>query len=109
VTKESKGKAQPDYTKFLTPDGLKGKVIGIDKKKSENQYLNQLLEQAVSLMKQQGATIIEIEYVDKVNKHGDAEFEVLKYEFKYGYQQIPVHGQQPNKNIERPDRIQQNK
>jgi amidase len=84
VTKESEGKAQKDYTTFLKVDGLKGKVIGIDKKKSENQYLNHLLDQAVTLMKQQGATVIEIEYLDKVNKNGDAEFEVLKYEFKYG-------------------------
>lgn len=84
VTKESEGKVQPDYTAFLKADGLKGKVIGIDKKKSENQYLNKLLEQAINLMKQQGASIVEIDYLDKVNKNGDAEFEVLKYEFKYG-------------------------
>jgi len=107
VTKESKGKAQPDYTKFLTPDGLKGKVIGIDKKKSENQYLNQLLEQAVSLMKQQGATIIEIEYVDKVNKHGDAEFEVLKYEFKYGINKYLSTANSPIKTLK--DLIEFNK
>ena len=107
VTKESEGKAQPDYTKFLTPDGLKGKVIGIDKKKSENQYLNQLLEQAVSLMKQQGATIIEIEYVDKVNKHGDAEFEVLKYEFKYGINKYLSTANSPIKTLK--DLIEFNK
>jgi amidase len=83
-TKESIGKALPDYTKFLDPDGLKGKRIGIEKKKYENQFLNQLLQKAIDLMKQQGAEIIELAYLDKLNMLGDAEFEVMKYEFKYG-------------------------
>jgi amidase len=83
-TKESIGKALPDYTKFLDPDGLKGKRIGIEKKKYENQFLNQLLQKAIDLMKQQGAEIIELAYLDKLNALGDAEFEVMKYEFKYG-------------------------
>lgn len=33
-------------------------------------------------MKQQGAEVIEIEYLDKINKLGDAEYELMKYEFK---------------------------
>lgn len=84
VTKESEGKAQPDYTKFLNADGLKGKRIGVEKKKSANQFLNQLQDKAIDLMKQQGATIVEINYLDEVNKNGAAEFEVLKFEFKDG-------------------------
>ncbi|HMK27733.1 MAG TPA: amidase [Chitinophagaceae bacterium] len=83
-TKESEGKAAVDYTKFLDPNGLKGKRIGIEKKKYENQFLNQLLQKAIDLLKQQGAEIIELDYLDKLNALGDAEFEVLKYEFKYG-------------------------
>jgi amidase len=35
-------------------------------------------------MKQQGATIVEIEYLDKINANGNAENEVLQFEFKYG-------------------------
>jgi amidase len=81
VTKESEGKVS-DYTTFLKTDALKGKTIGIEKKRSENTSLNKLLEQAVNLMKQQGATVIEIEYMDKINANGDAEFDVLKFEFK---------------------------
>ena len=84
ATKESEGKAQIDYTKFLDANGLKGKRIGVEKKKYANQFFNQLQDIAIELMKQQGATIIEISYVDKVNKNGQAEFDVLKYEFKYG-------------------------
>jgi amidase len=107
VTKESEGKVQADYTKFLIADGLKGKKIGIDKKKSENQFLNRLLEEAVTLMKQRGATVIEIEYLDKVNKNGDAEFDVLKYEFKYGINKYLSSANSPMKTLK--DLIEFNK
>lgn len=81
ITKESEGRVV-DYTSFLKADALKGKTIGIEKKKSENTLLNKLLEQAVNLMKQQGAAVVEIEYMEKINANGDAEFDVLKFEFK---------------------------
>jgi amidase len=83
-TKESEGKIAADYTKFLDPGGLSGKRIGIEKKKYENQFLNRLLQKAVDLMKQQGAEIIELAYLDKLNALGDAETTVLQYEFKDG-------------------------
>ena len=83
-SKESEGKFAIDYAKFLDANALKGKRIGIEKKKYENQFLNQLLEKAIALMKQQGAEIIELEYLDKLNALGDAELEVMKFEFKYG-------------------------
>ena len=85
ITKESEGKVQPDYTKFLDANGLKGKRIGIEKKpQGDNQFMHALIQRAVQLMKQQGAEIIEIEYLDKINKKGDAEFLVMQYEFKDG-------------------------
>ena len=83
-TKESEGKAFADYTKFLDVNGLKGKRIGIEKKKYDNQFLNKLQQKAVDLMKQQGAEIIELDYLDKFNPLGNAEFDLMKYEFKYG-------------------------
>ncbi len=85
VTKESDGKTHPDYTKFLDENGLKGKRIGIDKKpQGDNQYMHVLIKKAIDTLKQQGAEIIEIEYFDKISKLGDAEFELMKYEFKDG-------------------------
>jgi amidase len=85
VTLESKGKAQKDYTTFLDINALKGKRIGIEKKtQGNNKYINALLEDAINLLKKQGAVIIEIDYVDKINALGQAEFEVLQYEFKDG-------------------------
>lgn len=85
TTNESKGKSYTDYTQFLDLDALKGKRIGIEKKpQGNNQYINEILENAITILKQQGATIVEIDYVDKINALGEAEFEVLQYEFKDG-------------------------
>ncbi len=85
VTLESKGKFKNDYTTFLDVNALKGKRIGIEKKpQGNNQYINILLADAIQLLKKQGATIVEIDYVDKINASGQAEFEVLQYEFKEG-------------------------
>lgn len=83
VTKESVGKAAK-YTKFLDANGLKGKRIGVEKKKYINQFLNELQEKALNVLKQQGAIIIEIEYLEGVNALGNDELELMKYEFKYG-------------------------
>lgn len=85
VTKESDGKTHPDYTKFLDANTLKGKRIGVEKKpQGDNQFLHALQQKAIDLLKQQGATVVEIEYLDKINKLGEAEFLVLQYEFKDG-------------------------
>ncbi len=85
VTRESEGKVHPDYTKFLDINGLKAKRIGVEKKpQGDNQYLHALQQKVTDLLKQQGAEVIEIEYLDKINKLGDSEFLVLEYEFKDG-------------------------
>jgi amidase len=83
VTEESNGRSLSDYTRFLDPKGLNGKRIGIEKKpQSENRYINALFEQAVALMKARGAVVVETEYVDAINKLGEAEFAVLQVEFR---------------------------
>ncbi|MFY7839469.1 MAG: amidase [Lacibacter sp.] len=84
VTKESEGKTVTDYTAFCKTDGLKGKRLGVEKKKYDNQFLNRLLEKAIADLKLQGAEVVELEYLDKLNALGDAEFDVLKFEFKDG-------------------------
>ena len=85
ITKESEGKVHPDYTTFLDANALKGKRIGVEKKtQGDNQYMHALQQKAIDLLKQQGAEIIEIEYTDKINKLGDAEFLLMQYEFKDG-------------------------
>jgi len=46
--------------------------------------LHALFQKVVDILEQQGATIVEIEYAEKMDKLGNAEFEVLQYEFKDG-------------------------
>lgn len=84
ITQESIGKSVTDYTQFLKTDGLKGKRIGIEKKPYTNPLLDDLFQKALNVLKKQGATIVEIEYLDKINANGNAENEVLQFEFKYG-------------------------
>jgi amidase len=85
VTNESNGKSQTDYATFLDVNALKGKRIGVDKKpQGDNQYLHALQQRAIELIRQSGAEIVELEYLEKINKAGDAEFLVLQYEFRDG-------------------------
>ena len=85
VTSESNGKSFADYTQFLNSNALKGKRIGIEKKpQGNNQFINLLLKNAIELLKQKGAIIVEIDYISKFDALSEAEFEVLQYEFKEG-------------------------
>ena len=85
VTNESMGKSFTDYTPFLNASALKGKRIGVERKQQgKNQYMHQLQQNAIDLIKKQGAIVIEIDYLDKVNELGGDEFEVMQYEFKEG-------------------------
>ena len=62
VTQEGAGKAQPDYTKFLDANALKGKRLGVEKNhlKGTSDAIP-LLQAAVELLRAQGATVVEVE------------------------------------------------
>ena len=74
-----------DYTSFLKADSLTGQRLGVEKA-----HLNgppavaKLLKAAVEALKARGATVVEIELNKLINPLGDAEFNVLLYEFKVG-------------------------
>lgn len=85
ITNESKGKSFTDYTRFLDGNALQGKRIGVERKpQGNNQFINELLANAITILKKQGAIIVEIDYIDQIDVLGEAEFEVLQYEFKDG-------------------------
>ena len=50
-------------------------------------------------MKQQGAEIIEIEFLDKINANGEAEFTLMCYEFKYGINKYLSTANSPMKTL----------
>ncbi|QHT70976.1 amidase [Rhodocytophaga rosea] len=85
VTLESNGKIKPDYTQFLDANGLQGKRIGIVKEFMKgHEGVDELLKKSMELLKSKGAILVEVEVIEKFNKLGDAEFTLLKYEFKDG-------------------------
>jgi amidase len=100
VTANSNGKAQKDYIQFLNTNGLKGKKIGVEKSFLKGQPdVVGLFNQAIGLLKQQGATIIEIELLKETGKLGDAELTVLKYEFKDGVNKYLAAANAPVKTL----------
>jgi amidase len=89
-----------NYSLFLKTDALKGKRIGIDrKKKSNNQNLEKLLNEAIAVMQQQGAVIIEIDYLAKINPLGKYELEILQTEFKDGVNKYLARGNSKMKTL----------
>ena len=85
VTNESTGKTYKDYTIFLNANGLRGKRIGIEKDFLKgHEGVVSLYKQAIETLKKQGAVIIEVELLKATKDLGDAEFTMMKYEFKDG-------------------------
>jgi len=82
ITGESEDQLQSDYTLFLQSDGLIGKRIGVVRQLfNSNPDLNDLLEKQLDILRQGGATLIDVEFTI-FRELRDAEFEVLLYEFK---------------------------
>jgi amidase len=100
-TLEQTGKALKDYTQFLDPDGLKGKRLGIEKSaiKSGNSAAQALLQEAITLMRSKGATIVEVELLKELRSIGNAEFLVLLYEFKAGVNDYLSHANSAMKSL----------
>jgi amidase len=78
-------KKPTDYMRQLRPDALKGQKLGVEKSHLASQTAaGELLRQAVAVLKAQGATIVEVDVRSAVAPIGEAEFDVLLYEFKDG-------------------------
>ncbi|MCU0472373.1 MAG: amidase [Bacteroidales bacterium] len=80
----SAGKYINDYTKYLKPDGLKGKRIGLVKNSGGySDKVDTLMREAIRCMTAQGAEIIEVE-APEGGEYDDPSFQVMLYEFKDG-------------------------
>jgi len=84
TTRASRGKAAEDYTKFLDPDGLKGARIGVFHSASvdDDPWVASALKEALAVMKERGAVIVDPVKIETASKLGDVGYEVLLYEFK---------------------------
>jgi amidase len=71
-----------DYTQFLVKDGLRGMKIGVARQYwGKNDKVDKLIEPHLQVLKDGGATLVDVEF-PKLQNFGDAEFDVLLYEFK---------------------------
>jgi amidase len=74
-----------DYTRTLDADGLKGMRIGVARNFfGFDSRVDAIMEDAIRVMRERGAVIVDNANVPNADKYGREEFEVLLYEFKAG-------------------------
>jgi amidase len=82
-TAASSGKSYTDYTQFLKADGLKDARIGVARKYfGFSDAVDALMNEAIDVMRKQGATIMDPADIDSYGKFDDTELLVLTYELK---------------------------
>jgi amidase len=84
ATSGSTGKALVDYTAVLNPDGLRGARIGVLRGSfaGYSAVTDTVITDAIDVLKQQGAVIVDPAELAHATAYGDDEQAVLLYEFK---------------------------
>ncbi len=83
ATAPSVGKSQTDYAQYCDPNGLKGARIGVARKYfGFSDTVDALMEQALDVMKRQGATLIDPADIETLGKFDESELLVFMYELK---------------------------
>jgi len=77
------GRAHSDYTQFLDTNGLRGARIGIARDFFDfHSEVDTVMEDAIALMAEQGAVMVDNVKFERREEMGDAEYQVLLYDFK---------------------------
>ncbi len=84
ATKASAGHSRTDYTSALDRDGLRGARLGVARKHytGYSPDTDKVFEQALALMKQHGAVIVDPADIATAGQTDDSELDLLYYEFK---------------------------
>lgn len=83
ATAASQGKFHTDYTRFLNPGGLRDARLGVARRLFRGPSFNEkILENALTEMKRLGAILVDPADDPALDRAGEAEREVLLYEFK---------------------------
>jgi amidase len=84
ATAGAKGHIEPDYTKFLDANALKGARIGVARAKvtGYSSVTDRLFEQAIADLKKAGAEIVDPADIGHLGEYDETELQVLLYEFK---------------------------
>jgi amidase len=83
ATAASAGQSRTDYAQYCDPNGLKGARIGVARKYfGFSDTVDALMEQALGVMKQQGATLVDPADIATLGKFDESELLVFMYEMK---------------------------
>jgi amidase len=82
ATAQAEGHIAKDYTAFLDANGLKGARIGVQARSGNNPIVNKIVEQAIAVLKAQGAEVVDPATIETAGQLGTSERDVLQYEFK---------------------------
>jgi amidase len=84
ATADARGKVEPDYTRFLDRQGLKGARLGIPRKVffGYSPEADRIVEEAIAEMARCGAVIVDPADIPNAGEYDYDEYEVLLYEFK---------------------------
>ncbi|MEP2025720.1 MAG: amidase [Reichenbachiella sp.] len=103
ITQDSTSIVYEDYTQFLDLDGLKGKRMGIFRgPMGQHEGVDQIMEASFKAMEEAGAILIDSIQLGEMHYLGNAEYELLLYEFKEGLNAYlsGLRSDFPYKNIE---------
>ncbi|MGI4875542.1 MAG: amidase [Janthinobacterium lividum] len=88
------------YVLPLAADALRNQQLGVEKSHlASKTAAGELLRQAVAVLKAQGATVVEVDVISATQVIGEAEFDVLLYEFKDGLNQYLIATDSPVKTL----------
>ena len=83
ATSASAGKSQTDYAQYCDANGLKGARIGVARKYfGFSDLVDALMEQALGVIKAQGATLVDPADIATLGKFDETELLVFMYELK---------------------------
>jgi len=83
ASSSSQGKGLNDYTKFLDTKGLNGARIGVVRKYfGFSDSVDRLMEGSLSVLKSQGAVLVDPVEIETLGKFDESEFTVFLYELK---------------------------
>ena len=100
-TMESLDNFKINYLSYLQLDGLQGKRIGIEKSHLKgNEVIVGVFQKAIQILKDLGATIVEVDIDKALEKTNRSEFIILQYEFKDGLNKYLQQNSGPMKNLQ---------
>jgi amidase len=84
ATAAAESNKSADYSRFLDADGLKGARIGVARNFfGFNDMVDKLMEEAIKVMRDKGAEIVDPANIETEKEIGEIEFDMMLYEFKH--------------------------